>query len=62
MDVLYRDGRGKKLQHDKYTGSWRVEKVLVTGISVEIVMQGRELRTLKIFPSDVEPHNARPPH
>lgn len=53
----HRDSRGKKLQHDHYTGPWRVTEVLQTGLSVQVTMRGRKQRTRNVSTADVKPYH-----
>ena len=57
----HRDNRGRKLQHDLYTGPWEVAEVLQTGLSVEVRMRGRRLRTRRVSLANVKPFHLRPP-
>ena len=57
----HRDGRGRRLQHENYSGPWRVTRVLVTGLSVEVEMNARKHRTRTVAVADVKPFHLRPP-
>lgn len=57
----HRDSRGRKLQHDVYTGPWEVKEVPITGISVNVEMQGRKRRKRLVATSDVKRFYLRPP-
>lgn len=52
--------RGKKLQHELYTGPWQVSEVLQRGLSVQVSMQGRRLRNRRVSLADVKPLCTRP--
>ena len=54
------DNRGRKLQHDHYTGPWRVTEVLQTGLSMQVTMRGRKQRTRNVSTADVKPYYLRP--
>jgi len=56
----HRDNRGRKLQHDHYTGPWRVTEVVRAGISVQVTMRGRKQRTRTVSVADVKPFHVRP--
>ena len=45
---LFRQGMGPKLVHEKWTGSWKVLKVVFTGLSAVIEMEGRKARTRRV--------------
>ena len=50
----HRDNKGRKLQHDRYTGLWRITKILQTTI------RGRKQRTRNVSTADVKPYHLRP--
>ena len=56
----HRDGRGKKLQHELYTGPWEVTEELQKGLSVRVVMRGRKQRDRRVSLADVKPFHVRP--
>lgn len=56
----HRDSRGRKLQHDVYTGPWEVKGVSLTAISVNTEMQGRKRRKRLVSTSDVKRFHLRP--
>ena len=58
--ALYRRGRGDKLEHEKWTGPWRVKEVLQEGLMLEVEMQGRQLRRRKVSTAAVKPFYTRP--
>ena len=60
--AIHRDGKGRKLHHERYTGPWEVQEVLMTGLSVKVVMQGRKLRVRTVATSEVKPFHVRPLH
>lgn len=57
----FREGRGRKLQHEIYTGPWTVKEVPLTGLSVVVTMQGRKERTRSVSTADVKRFHLRPP-
>ena len=57
----HRDGRGKKLQHEVYTGPWEVSEVLQRGLSVKVLMNGRKKRERNVSLADVKLFHTRPP-
>ena len=58
--TLYRRGRGDKLEHEKWTGPWKVKKVLQEGLMLEVEMQGRQLRHRTVSAASVKPFHTRP--
>ena len=54
----HHDNRGRKLQHDHYTGPWAVTEVLQTGLSLQSTMRGRKQRTRHV--STAKPYYLRP--
>ena len=56
----HRDNRGRKLQHDHYTGPWKVTEVVQAGISIQVTMRGRKQRTRTVSVADVKPFHLRP--
>lgn len=57
----HRDRRGMKLQHERYTGPWKVSEVLQKGLSVHVSMQGRKQRDRRVSIADVKLFHTRPP-
>lgn len=57
----HREGRGMKLQHEVYTGPWTVTDVLQTGLSVEVQMRGRKIRSRRVSTANIKPYHVRPP-
>ena len=57
----HRDRRGRKLQHDLYTGPWKVTDVIQPGLSVEVSLHGRKKRCRRVSTADVKPFHLRPP-
>ena len=55
----HRDYRGRKLQHDLYTGPWKVTGVIQPGLSVEVMMHGRKKRSRRVSTADVKPFHLR---
>jgi len=43
--TIHRNGLGGKLQHDRWTGLWKVTKVLQKSLIFDVEMDGRNLRT-----------------
>jgi len=58
--TLSRRGRGDKLEHERWTGPWEVKRVLQEGLSVEVEMQGRQLRRRRVPTSLIKPFHKRP--
>ena len=56
----HHDSKGRRLQHNHYTGPWRVTGVLQTGLSMQVTMRGRKQRTRKVSTADVKPYYLRP--
>ena len=56
----HRDKRGMKLQHELYTGPWKVGEVLQQGLSVQVTMQGRKQRDRRVALADVKLFHTRP--
>ena len=56
----HRDRRGMKLQHELYTGPWKVSAVLQQGLSVQVSMRGRRQRDRRVSLADVKPFHTRP--
>ncbi|CAB1096027.1 unnamed protein product [Ectocarpus sp. CCAP 1310/34] len=57
----HRDRRERKLQHDLYTGPWKVTDVIQPGLSVEVSLHGRRKRSRRVSTADVKPFHLRPP-
>ncbi|CAB1118123.1 unnamed protein product [Ectocarpus sp. CCAP 1310/34] len=55
----HRDHRGRELQHDLYTGPWKVTGVVQPGLSVEVMMHGRKKRSRRVSTADVNPFHLR---
>lgn len=53
--TLNRSGRGATLKRERWTGPWEVKKVLQEGLSVEVGMQGRQLRRRRESTTLVKP-------
>ena len=60
--TTYREGLGKKLLHEKWTGPWRVDEVVQRGLSVVVVMQGRKIRKRTVSTAWLKPFHVRPLH
>ena len=58
--TLHWMGRGKKLEHERWSGPWTIKTVLQQGLSVEVEMEGRHLRRRKVPTSLVKPFYSRP--
>ena len=43
--ALFRQGKGSKLVHEKWTGPWMVTKVVFKGLSAVIEVEGRKKRS-----------------
>ena len=56
----YRDNRWWKLQHEHYTGAWRVTDVLQTGLSMQVTMRGKKQCSRNVSTADVKPYYLRP--
>lgn len=55
----HRDKRGRKLQHDLYTGPWTVTEVSQRGLSVQGKMQRGILRSGRVGTSELKPFHLR---
>ena len=55
----HRDHRGRKLQHELYTGPWEVTGVIQPGRRVEVMMHGRKKRSRRVSTADVKPFHLR---
>ena len=42
---IERNGTGGKLEHERWTGPWKITKVLNAGLIIEVVMEGRSTQT-----------------
>ena len=58
--TLYKEGRGPKLVHEKWTGPWRVIEILQPGLSMTVKMQGRKERVRRVAAASVKPFYERP--
>ena len=58
---IERNGSGGKLEHERWTGPWKIIKVLNAGLIIEVVMEGRSTRTRHVSPGGIKPFNIRPP-
>ena len=58
--TLHRSGRGGKLEHERWTGPWRVSRILQEGLTAEVEMKGRQLRTRKVHTGLIKPFHVRP--
>ena len=56
-----RNGRGGKLEHERWMGPWKINKVLNAGLIIEVVMEGRRTRTHHVSSGGIKPFHARPP-
>ena len=54
------NGSGGKLEHERGTGPWKITKVLNAGLIIEVVMEGRSIRTRYVSPKGIKPFYARP--
>ena len=52
----HRDNRGWKLQHDHYTGPWKVTEVLQTSLSMQVTMRGGKQRNRSVSTADAKPY------
>ena len=55
------DGSGGKLKHERWTGPWKINKVLNVGLIIEVVMKGRSTRTRHVSAGGIKPFHVRPP-
>jgi len=55
----HRDHRGRKLQHERYTGPWKATEIIRPGISLEVTMQGRKTRKRRVPTADIKPYHIR---
>ena len=58
---IQRNGLGGKLEHERWTGPWKVTNILQKGLVVEVEMEGRKLRSRRVSPSGIKPFHVRPP-
>ena len=58
---IERNGSGGKLEHERWTGPWKLTKVLNAGLIIEVVMEGRSTRTRHVSPGGIKPFHIRPP-
>ena len=57
-----RNGRGGKLEHERWMGSWKIIKTFDAGVTIGIVLGRRNTRTRHVFPACIiKPSYARPP-
>ena len=56
-----RNGSGGKLEHERWTGPWKITNVLNAGLIIEEVMEGRSTRTRHVSPGGIKPFYVRPP-
>ncbi|CAN0462378.1 unnamed protein product, partial [Ascophyllum nodosum] len=53
---IERNGSGGKLEHERWTGPWKLTKVLKrAGLIIEVVMEGRSTRTRHVSPGGIKP-------
>ena len=52
---LFRQGMGSKLVHEKWTGPWKVVKIVFKGLSAVIEMEGRKTRTRTVSMASLQP-------
>ena len=57
----YRNGRGDKLEHERWTGPWKVNNFLNAGLIIKVAMKGRSTQTRHISSEGIKPFHARPP-
>ena len=58
---IERNGSGGKLEHERWTGPWKITKVLNSGFIIEVVMEGKSTRTRHVSPGGIKPFHVRPP-
>ena len=58
---IERNGSGGKLEHERWTGPWKIIKVLNAGLIIKVVMEGRSTRTRHVSPGGIKPFRIRPP-
>ena len=58
---IERNGSVGKLEHERWTGPWKIIKVLNAGVIIEVVMEGRSTRTRHVSPGGIKPFHIRPP-
>ena len=56
-----RNGSGGKLEHERWTGPWKIIRVLNAGLIIEVVMESRSTRTRHVSPGGIKPFHIRPP-
>ena len=56
-----RNGYGGKLEHERWTGPWKINKILNAGLIIEVVMEGKSTRTRHVSPEDIKSFHAIPP-
>ena len=52
---IERNGSEGKLEHERWTGPWKIIKVLNVGLIIEVVMKGRSTRTRHVSPGGIKP-------
>ena len=60
--TIHRRGLGGKPQHERWTGPWRVTNIIQKGLLVKVVIEGRNLRSRRVFPSGIKTFHVRPPN
>ncbi|CAN0393934.1 unnamed protein product, partial [Ascophyllum nodosum] len=50
-----RNGSGGKLEHERWTGPWKLTKVLNAGLTIEVVMEAEAPRTRHVSPGGIKP-------
>lgn len=58
--ALHHNGRGDKMECERWTGPWEVKKVLQEGLSVGVDMERRQLRRSRVSTALVNPFHWRP--
>ena len=58
---IERNGSGGKLEHERWTGPWKLTKVLNAALMIEVVMEGRSTRTRHVSPGGIKPFHIRSP-
>ena len=56
-----RNGRGGKLEHERWMGSWNIIKTFDAGLTIRIVLGRRNTHTRHVLPGCTKPFYARPP-
>ena len=57
---MERNGSGGKLEHERWTGPWKITKVLNVGLIIEVVMEGRSTRSRHVSPGGIKLFHVRP--